>query len=141
MAKRLQSKIARVSLLKIGIVVAVLVVAGFCAIFVWSLLVTDTTEKRELDHIDIEVRYIKTGCTYVFNITAYDTVLNPLEGVEIHLIGCGVDETKITAKDGKAQFSITPLLPQNVNFDEIQVTAKYMGAHPKILKGVIFVYD
>jgi hypothetical protein len=119
------------------IIMVIIAAVGIAILVGWMYMV----KKPELDHISIEVTDMTIGNTYDFNITAYDVNSKTLEGVEIHLEGCGVDVKKLTDKNGQAQFSVTPTLPTNVHTGEIKVTAQYTGTTMKIVQGLITVHD
>ncbi|MEM4307699.1 MAG: hypothetical protein QXU48_01365 [Thermoplasmata archaeon] len=119
------------------IIMVIIAAVGIAILVGWMYMV----KKPELDHIAIEVTDMTIGNTYDFNITAYDVNGKTLEGVEIHLEGCGVDVKKLTDKNGQAQFSVTPTLPTNVHTGEIRVTAQYTGTTMKIVQGLITVHD
>jgi hypothetical protein len=119
------------------IIMVIIAAVGIAILVGWMYMV----KKPELDHISIEVTDMTVGNTYDFNITAYDVNSKTLEGVEIHLEGCGVDVKKLTDKNGQAQFSVTPTLPTNVHTGEIKVTAQYTGTTMKIVQGLITVHD
>ncbi|MEM4293343.1 MAG: hypothetical protein QXJ27_04165 [Thermoplasmata archaeon] len=126
-----------------GIIAAVVIVVIVAAVSGFLLLRqtqnTSSPPPRDLGYIEIEVRDMVVGNTYDFNITAYDTNGKPLEGVEISLAGCGVDIKKLTDRDGKASFYITPRLPENVHTGEIKVTAVYTGTTMKVVADIITV--
>jgi len=119
------------------IVLVIVAAVGIAILIGWMYMV----KKPELNNISIEVTDMTIGNTYDFNITAYDTNGKTLEGVEIHLEGCGVDTKKLTDKNGQAQFSVTPELPTNVHTGEIRVTATYTGATTKVVTSIITVHD
>lgn len=119
------------------IIMVIIAAVGIAILVGWMYMV----KKPELGYIEIEVKDMLVGNTYDFNITAYDTNGKTLENVEISLAGCGVDTKKLTGKDGKAFFSVTPRLPENVHTGTIEVTAVYTGTTMKVVKGIITVHD
>ncbi|MEM4292681.1 MAG: hypothetical protein QXJ27_00725 [Thermoplasmata archaeon] len=119
------------------IVIVIIAAVGIAILVGWMYMV----KKPELGHIEIEVKDMIVGNTYDFNITAYDTNGKTLENVEIALSGCGVDTKKLTDKEGKAFFSVTPKLPENTHTGEIKVTAQYTGTTTKVVTGIISVHD
>ncbi|MEM3513515.1 MAG: hypothetical protein QXH13_05000 [Thermoplasmata archaeon] len=128
-----------------GIIAAVVIVVVVAAVSGFLLLRqtqnTSSPPPRDLGYIEIEVRDMVVGNTYDFNITAYDTNGKTLENVEIALSGCGVDTKKLTDKEGKAFFSVTPKLPENTHIGDIKVTAQYTGTTTKVVTGIISVHD
>ncbi|MEM3444856.1 MAG: hypothetical protein QW115_02665 [Thermoplasmata archaeon] len=119
------------------IVIVIIAAVGIAILVGWMYMV----KKPELGHIEIEVKDMIVGNTYDFNITAYDTNGKTLENVEIALSGCGVDTKKLTDKEGKAFFSVTPKLPENTHIGDIKVTAQYTGTTTKVVTGIISVHD
>ncbi|MEM4160518.1 MAG: hypothetical protein QW531_00880 [Thermoplasmata archaeon] len=119
------------------IIMVIIAAVGIAILVGWMYMV----RKPELGYIEIEVKDMVVGSTYDFNITAYDTNGKTLENVEISLAGCGVDTKKLTDKEGRAFFSVTPKLPENTHTGEIKVRAVYTGTTMKVVDGLITVHD
>ena len=83
-------------------------------------------QSTELDSIELSDNTIKETKRSV-TVTAYDRNGNFLEGVTVTLEGCGVVESETTDEDGEASFNFNINLPENQNFGEIDVTARYSG--------------
>ncbi|MGC8912343.1 MAG: hypothetical protein ACP5JR_02330 [Thermoplasmata archaeon] len=119
------------------IIMVIIAAVGIAILVGWMYMV----KKPELDHISIDNTDLTVGNTVTVTVTAYDVNGKVLEGVEIHLEGCGVDQKKLTDKNGQAAFDVTPTLPMNVHTGEIKVTAQYTGTTMKIVQGLITVHD
>ncbi|MFO7792020.1 MAG: hypothetical protein R6W73_03450 [Candidatus Saliniplasma sp.] len=103
-----------------------------------------SAESTELDSIEIDEddRTINTSSGQHIDVTAYDRDGNGLEGVVITLEGCDVVESGETGSDGTITFEgINPSLPQNQNFGEIEVTAKFTGDVTNVKNAVITVQN
>ncbi|MGC8912383.1 MAG: hypothetical protein ACP5LE_00405 [Thermoplasmata archaeon] len=119
------------------IVLVIVAAVGIAILIGWMYMV----KKPELDHITIDNTDLTVGNTVTVTVTAYDVNGKVLEGVEIHLEGCGIDQKKLTDKNGRAQFDVTPTLPMNVHTREIKVTAQYTGTTTKVVQAIITVHD
>ncbi|MGM0406078.1 MAG: hypothetical protein ACQEQM_08055 [Thermoplasmatota archaeon] len=101
-----------------------------------------SAQSTELDSIEVEDGngIVTAGSNNNVKITTYDQDGNGLEGVVLTLEGCDVVESGETGSDGSYTFrNINPSLPQNENFGEIEVTAKYTGDVTTVRNAVITV--
>ncbi|MEM3396356.1 MAG: hypothetical protein QW620_02580 [Thermoplasmata archaeon] len=112
----------------------IIATVGIAIIFGWN----NRCPAPEIERIAVEIKNMSSGNSYDFNITVYDINGKPVEGAELHLVGCGIDMKKITDKNGSARFLITPQLQPGVHRGEIKVTATFMG---KTLTDIIYVHD
>ncbi|MFW6375542.1 MAG: hypothetical protein ACOCZJ_00090 [Thermoplasmatota archaeon] len=107
--------------------ILLVVIAGVSTAIVFGWM--QSAESTELDHIKVDVSdgYVTSGSSNNVEITAYDRNDDELSGATVTLQGCGVKEIGETDSDGKAEFSVSPSLPENEDFGEITVTVKYTG--------------
>ncbi|MFW5898649.1 MAG: hypothetical protein ACOCT7_02200 [Candidatus Saliniplasma sp.] len=107
--------------------ILLVVIAGVSTAIVFGWM--QSAESTELDHIKVDVSdgYVTSGSSNNVEITVYDRNDDELSGATVTLQGCGVKEIGETDSDGKAEFSVSPSLPENEDFGEITVTVKYTG--------------
>ncbi len=108
--------------------IILVVIAGVAtAIFFGWMQGAQSTELRRIE-VNVSEGFINSGTSgNKIEIKALDQSNGPLEGATVKLEGCGVKKIGETDSDGKAEFSVSPSLPENEDFGEITVTVKYTG--------------